>query len=420
MRPRSTVWRRLSFAALCSYAVLGASACGATPANRHGAAPASRPAQAGPQAAAPAGSSCAQAVAATLGEVAKRIYREASNGGDVEQAVHRLQSSSALASAVAAGNRAAATSVLRSLLLGQIARVEVLRGGRVLASAGSGPAIAPVEGEVPGTAGRFVLSVQPDRTYLQVAHQVTGAEVLLLSGSHATGTVSLPAGVAVPASGPFSIGSQRYQVTSLTGSAYPSGSLRIALLVPSSQLSCPAEAAQTRTAVLGRVGERIYEEELDSPTVRATVRAMESDAAFKDAVATRDPTAVRRAIVGFFEAHIHVVRVRVTVGGKLLYDLGGPHVLAPVEGTLRQDGRVIGQFLMAIQDDAGYLKLARLFTGAQVLMRTAAGQVEGTLQPGPASVPDRGSVSYGGRTYQAYSFAATAFPSGRLQISLLF
>ena len=192
------------------------------------------------------------------------------------------------------------------------------------------------------------------------------------------------------------------------------------MLVPASELVCPAEAAQTRTAVLGRVGERIYEEEAGSAYVQATVRTMESNGAFLRAVAARDVAATRAAIIGFFAAHIHVVRVRVMVGGKLLYDLGGPHVLAPVEGTLREGGRVVGHFLMAIQDDAGYLKLAQLFTGAEVLMRTSAGQVAGTLNPGPAKVPDRGSVSYGGRSYQVYSFTGTAFPSGPLRISLLF
>jgi hypothetical protein len=94
-------------------------------------------------------------------------------------------------------------------------------------------------------------------------------------------------------------------------------------------------------------------------------------------------------------------------------------VLAPVHGTLRSRGRVIGSFEMAIQDDAGYLKLAHLFTGAQVLMRVGGRQVMGTLHPGPASVPDRGRVSYGGRSYQAYSFTGQAFPSGPLRISLL-
>ena len=52
-------------------------------------------------------------------------------------------------------------------------------------------------------------------------------------------------------------------------------------------------------------------------------------------------------------------------------------------------------------------------------MRAGGHQVEGTLSPGPASVPNRGVVSYGGRSYQAYSFTAEAFPSGPLRVSLL-
>ena len=94
-------------------------------------------------------------------------------------------------------------------------------------------------------------------------------------------------------------------------------------------------------------------------------------------------------------------------------------MLAPVHGTLHSGGHVVGHFEMAIQDDAGYLKLAHLFTGAEVLMRTGSRQVMGTLSPGPATVPDRGEVAYHGRNYQAYSFVGEAFPAGPLRISLL-
>jgi hypothetical protein len=44
----------------------------------------------------------------------------------------------------------------------------------------------------------------------------------------------------------------------------------------------------------------------------------------------------------------------------------------------------------------------------------------GTLDPGPAAVPDRGAVAYADHSYEAYSFTGTAFPSGPLRISLLF
>lgn len=381
-----------------------------------GAAPTSAPAPA----TTPAPASCAATVASTLGTVAGRVYHEAATGGDVAQAVHRVQSSSALASAVNSPNAGAAGAALRELTLGQIVRAEVLRGGRVLAQTGSGSAIAPARGSIPGTSATFVLSTQSAHSYLQVVHQVTGAQVLLLAGTRRlAGTTGGPPPASLPTAGPVTYAGQPYQTTTLTGAAYPSGPLHIVLLVPSSGISCPGSAAQTRVETLGHVGERIYQEELHSPDVSATLRHIEGSSTFQRAVAAHDAAATRAAIVGFFGEHIHVVRVRVTVGGHLLEDLGGPFVLAPVHGTVRSGGRVVGQFEMAIQDDAGYLKLAHLFTGAEVLMRTGARQVMGTLSPGPASVPDRGPVTYGGRSYEAYSFTGEAFPSGPLRLSLL-
>lgn len=371
-------------------------------------------------AATPPSASCATTVADTLGTVAGRVYHEAATGGDVAQAVHRVVSSSALRSAIDSGNSGAAAAALRELMLGQIVRVEVLRGGRVLAQAGSGIAIAPVRGSIPGTSATFVLSTQSDRSYLQVVHQVTGAQLLLLSGTRRlAGTISGSLPASVPGEGPLTIAGHSYQSFTLPGAVYPSGALRIALLVPSATIACPGSGAQTRVETLGHVGELVYQEELHSPDVSATLRLLESSTAFRRAVAAGSAEATRAAIIGFFEQHIHVVRVRVTIGGRLLVDEGGPYVLAPVHGTVRSGGRVVGQFEMAIQDDAGYLKLAHLFTGAEVLMRTGARQAMGTLSPGPATVPDRGPVSYGGRSYEAYSFTGEAFPSGPLRISLL-
>jgi hypothetical protein len=380
----------------------------------------------------PVPAACASAVAGALGTVGERIYHEASTGANVGQAVHRVQSSAALAQAIGSGDAAAARAALQALLVNQIVRVEILRDGHVFVSAGAGPAIAPVRGSIPGTGASFVLSVQSDHAYMQVARQVTGAQVLLLSGPASggagtrrlAGTIAGPPPATVPLSGPLGDRGKTYQVASLTGAAYPSGSLRIALLVPSSAISCPASIAQARVETLGHVGERIYQEELGSSYVTATVRRMEHTPSFVAAAATHDVAATKAAIIGFFKAHIHIVRVRVTVGPskgdqRLLTDVGGPYALAPVHGTLRSNGRVVGAFTTAIQDDAGYLKLAHLFTGADVLMRTGGHQIMGTLSPGPANVPDRGQVSYAGRSYQVYSFTGEAFPSGPLRLSLL-
>ena len=369
--------------------------------------------------------SCATTIASTLGTVAARVYHEATTGGDVAEAVHRVQSSAALTAAIDSGNAGGARTALQGLLAGQIVRVEILRGGRVFAQAGSGAAIAPAHGLLPGTSASFILSTQPVHAYLQVVHQVTGAQVLLRAGAHSlAGTLggSLPA--SAPGAGALMLTGESYQTFTLSGAVYPTGPLQIVLLVPSATISCPGSLAQARVETLGHVGERIYQEELHSPDVTETLRSMESSTAFQHAVAAGSVAATHAAIDGFFKAHIHVVRVRVTIdrsgiGQRLLIDDGGPFVLAPVHGTLRSGGRVVGHFEMAIQDDAGYLKLAHLFTGAEVLMRTGTRQVMGTLSPGPINVPDRGEVTYRERTYQAYSFIGEAFPEGPLRISLL-
>jgi hypothetical protein len=375
---------------------------------------------------------CAAAVATTIGQVGARIYGSASSGTVVGQAVQRVRRSSALAAAASSGDRAATERALRGLLAGQIVRIQVLVHGRRLASAGSGPAIAPVHGSIPGTDATFVLSTQAADSYLHVTRQVTGADVALLSGSSAPGSsarvlaATLPGLQAqqVPSHGRLIFHGKRYEVSSLAGSTYPSGGLRIALLVPGSSIRCASAAAQIPVQTLGQVGERIYQEEAGSPYVRATLRHIEADPSFRQGVAARDTKAIRAAIVGLFGAHIHVVRVRAYAvepdrSQRFLYDLGGPYVLAPVHGSVHNAGKLVGRFSFAIQDDAGYLRLARLFTGAEVLMRVGSKQVMGSLDPGPRSVPDHGSVEYRGRSYEAYSFTGEAFPSGPLRISLL-
>ncbi|HTU77339.1 MAG TPA: hypothetical protein VMF09_01110 [Solirubrobacteraceae bacterium] len=387
--------RRYVLVAAGALAAAGLAACGSAGATRSATAPAS----AASASAAPALPACAATVADTLEQVAQRIYRVAASGEDVTEAVDRVRASQALADAIDGDDARAARAALNALLLKQIVRIEVLERGRVFASAGAGAAIAPVRGSIPGTSASFVLSVQARRNYAQVAGRVTGAQVRLSSGAAGRARAANEA--------------------SFGASLYPAGGLRVMLAVPAAKISCPGRRARVRVETLGHVGERIYEEERDSTQATATLRLLEGSRAFRRAVAERSPSATRAAIVGFFEEHLHVVRVRVTIGGRLLVDVGGPYVLAPVRGTLREHGRVIGRFEMAIQDDAGYLKLARLFTGAQVLMRVGGRQIMGTLEPGPARVPERGSVSYEGRTYQTYSFTGEAFPSGPLRMALL-
>lgn len=370
---------------------------------------------------------CSHAVLATLDGVAKRIYNEAAGGRVMAQAMQRLQHSGALLGAVERADPRATRRVLRGLIESQIVRVRVTRGARVLADIGKRNAIAPTSAPLRNARGRevgkVVISVEGANGFAQTVAGFIGARVLVLSGSRRVADTRPggPAVSALPMQGPVSYRGAGYQAGSFTASAFPSGPLRVELLLPNAALgSCGATEAETAALTIGRVGMRIYAGEQGGPRVNAIVRHVERSRAFRNAVLSDSPAATRAAIVGFFRTHLHVVRVRAMLGAHLVTDLGGPFVLAPVPGVIRdRRGRVRGRFLLAVQDDMGYMLLAHRFTGAEVLMRVGSRQVMGTLDPGPEAIPDHGPVSYGGVDYQAFSFVGQAFPSGQLRISLL-
>ena len=94
-------------------------------------------------------------------------------------------------------------------------------------------------------------------------------------------------------------------------------------------------------------------------------------------------------------------------------------MLAPVTAPLRLGGRTIGSFVMSIQDDEGYKRLANRLAGLDVLMYMGARLVKSTLGPSPGTIPTSGPLSYRGKSFRAYTFNAKAFPSGPLRITVL-
>jgi hypothetical protein len=184
---------------------------------------------------------------------------------------------------------------------------------------------------------------------------------------------------------------------------------------------CGPEAAETLARTVGLVGSRIYANELSSSEVARDKRQVESFTPLLDALARRDRRAVREAVMSLVFSHTHVVRLRVSRGGEVLADVGGPEILAPVSGTLRRGGTTVGHYVLSVQDDLGYVKLVTRFTGVPLVLREGSHTlpVAGAVSPGPASIPAHGPVSYRGRTFEAFSFDAQVFPSGALRISLL-
>jgi hypothetical protein len=183
---------------------------------------------------------------------------------------------------------------------------------------------------------------------------------------------------------------------------------------------CPSGAEVLANAA-GSVAERIYAAEVRSSETAADKRQIESNGPLLSALQSGDRAALHVAVHALVYSHTHIVRLRVSRGSELLADEGGPYILAPISGTLRLNGKQVGHFVFSVQDDLGYVKLVARFLGAPLVLRTDSGNVpiEGLLSPGPASIPGHGPVAYRGATYQAYSFKADAYPSGRLRVSLL-
>ena len=393
------------------------------------------PASGTPSGGQPLAKDCAGATLQALERVGQSVYEESASGRIVAQALYRLESSRVLAEATARGEAGAVERVLRGLLLNQIVSVRVVRGGRTLARIERGIGIAPASGRLllgGALVGTFTVSVQGANGYAQTTSGLTAAQVLVRSaGRSLRSTLPLGPGALRTLrrnSRELSFAGVGYRVDTFTGRAFPNRPMSISLLVPSTALAaiCAHPAAHSdpalaRAEAWGLVAERVYYAEHEGSKAELLLGYAERSRAFREAVLAGNATATRAAIIGFFRAHLHVVRVRVMRAGRLLVDVGGPHVLAPIHGVIRDArGHVAARFEMAIQDDLGFTILARAFTGAQTLMREGPRQVIGTLSPGPASVPDRGRVSYRGVTYEAYSFDAQAFPSGALRISLLY
>jgi hypothetical protein len=224
---------------------------------------------------------------------------------------------------------------------------------------------------------------------------------------------------------------------------------------------CAAATAQTLVSIDGNVAERIYRDELvgsgtiadqhqveengpllkalarvgalakDGAPVRNGVPAKGSAAVKRGALARGNEAgarAVREAAKAVTEAvhqlvysHTHIVRLRVLQGGRLLADIGGPYIIAPVGGSLRFHGRVVGTYLLSVQDDLGFVGLERRLVGVPLILHVGAVRVplQGTTKTGSIAIPDRGAVLIRGAHFQAYSFDAKAFPTGVVRISLL-
>ena len=370
--------------------------------------------------------SCPATVVDALRNVARYVYRLGGKSERTEVARRTIARSTALREAVESASAPAARTAAQALVAeGHMTNLRVVAQGRTLADVG-GPAVAPITGMLKSASGAaigsYVTSVWSDEGLLAESDGITQSRVALRVHGHSVGGSLALAPGRLPAEGSMLVGHVRYQYASFGGHLYPSGPVRIYVFRPvaSTRGLCGANSEDTLVNTLSHVANLIYAGE-GGRRAQVQVKRVQASSALLAAVARRDPAAAKAAADALLNQHI--VRLRVVLpGGRVLTDEGGPYVLAPVGGSLRQGGRAIASFVLSIQDDEGYLRLTKRLAGLRVLMYMNTPQptlVKNSLGPEPGTVPESGRYSYRSSTYHVYTLHAAAFPAGPLTIRVL-
>ncbi|HEX2702851.1 MAG TPA: hypothetical protein VHM72_05410 [Solirubrobacteraceae bacterium] len=169
------------------------------------------------------------------------------------------------------------------------------------------------------------------------------------------------------------------------------------------------------------IAHQIYNGELMSAEVSADLYRITSSTALASAVAGGNPATIRAATHAIVYTPVwHIVRLRVlSSSGQLLADVGGPYVLAPVSGQISYQGKVVGSFVMSVQDDLGYKKLVSHIAGIPIEEYLHGEPLLGTLTHPPSSPPASGPLTLRHTRYDVDSYTVGAFPAGGLQIAVL-
>jgi hypothetical protein len=192
---------------------------------------------------------------------------------------------------------------------------------------------------------------------------------------------------------------------------------------PTSPTSAPCSQSTTRAlaATDGRVAERIYRDELGGPATGQDRHQVETYAPLLEALAEGNRARVHEAVVALVFSGTHIVRLRVSQNGALLADVGGPYIIAPSGGNLYDHGRLVGSYLLSVQDDRGFVGLETRLVSTPVVLYVGRKRlpVIGALHANLAPSPPEAQVVLHGHQFQAYSFDAKAYPAGTLRITLL-
>lgn len=182
--------------------------------------------------------------------------------------------------------------------------------------------------------------------------------------------------------------------------------------------ACGSATAATVGAVDASIVAHVYANELAGTEVSADLGHVVGAADLSTAVAKGNQQAVLAATTRIVYHRLwHIVRLRVTdLHGRLLADVGGPYVAAPVGGTISSGGHAVGRFLMSVQDDHGVVKIEWHFVGdpAAIYVGSTPVSAYGAVTF-PTGVPGGPTVTLAGVTYRVQTQTLTAFPSGTIK-----
>jgi hypothetical protein len=213
------------------------------------------------------GAQAPETLAQAAGLVATRIYAGEVSSSEVQSDKREVEEYAPLLSAVESGEQTATEAAVKNLVYSgtHIVRLRVSKGSTLLADVGGPYILAPVSGVLQShgrAIAHYELSVQDDLGYVKLETRFIGAPLVLRVGAHDVPVEGLvtPGPASIPEHGPVHYRGIAYQAFSFEAGAYPSGVLRISLLVPLPSGIAEESCAAVRAGELGLIAQRISEQ----------------------------------------------------------------------------------------------------------------------------------------------------------------
>jgi hypothetical protein len=206
--------------------------------------------------------------------------------------------------------------------------------------------------------------------------------------------------------------------------ARPAIALLLTGAVAAAGAALPAAAGAATPADVTAIARRQYSLETHGGAAFAALHRVARDPTLLALLRTGNTTATRAYVAREFAAvwyHLHVSRVRVLRGARIVAETGVAFTVAPAQMALRAGGRVVGTLQVSIQDEIGFVRFMHRNYGVEVVVR---GRVPGhvrTSLPAAANVslPAAGSVRVAGVRFRVSSFPERAWNGEPVTVSIL-